>query len=119
MSNAYVREFTPFDELRNDPDIKKRGRADIVFGPDMFDPRIVDGYTPLGDAFDAALEEGKLADLGLTEESRGMTVEEVWGDISSAELTERCLEVSSRLEPKPLPSPPSKDFLKWLLSSAD
>jgi hypothetical protein len=107
----------PYDELRNVPEIAKEGPADFVYGPDMFDPRIIDGWTPLTTAFHVGLEDGAFEDLGITEETIHKTVGEAFGDLEPHEIRARLLEVSRRLEPKPpatLPVIPRKDFWKYI-----
>jgi hypothetical protein len=107
--------WVPFDEQRYDTDLK---RADIIFGPDMFDPRIIDGYTPLSDALEEAVLSGKLEDLGIPRDALSKTVGEVYGDMSPQERRERMFEVSRRLEVKPPVTPQRKGFLGRVLSFA-
>ena len=114
-STASAKEFTPFDEQRHVGGLR---RADIVFGPDPFDPRIVDGYTPLSDALRVMVKGGELEDLGIPKDALDKTVGEVYGDMGSHEIRELSLEISRRLEPKPPTNSPRKNFLKRVLTFA-
>jgi hypothetical protein len=82
MEAAENRGFVSFDSPENRAQSK---RADIIFGPDLHDPRIGDS-TPLTDAMREGRSDVEPSDLG-------KTVGEVYGyDIDPAELRERMLE---------------------------
>ena len=55
--------WVPFDEQRRESSLR---RADIVFGPDMFDPRTDNGDRPLTDAIQAGRSDLDPADLSKT-----------------------------------------------------
>ena len=112
---AKIEGHTFFDELRNIPEIAEQGRADIIFGPDMFDPRIIDGYSPLSDALRVAVENGELEDLGVPKDALDKTVGEVYGDIGTDEITGRGLEIARRLKPVPHVAPSRQSFFRRLL----
>jgi hypothetical protein len=82
-ANGSTRNWIPFDEQRHRSDLR---RADIVFGPDMFDPRTDNGDRPLTRAMLEGRSDVDPADLS-------KTVGEVFGeDISPAELRRITLE---------------------------
>lgn len=86
--------WIPFDEQRRSTEFR---RADIVFGPDMFDPRTDNGDRPLT----RAMHENRSA---VDPDDLTKTVGEVFGrDATSAEIRERVLENARSIE---LESPP-------------
>ena len=84
--------WVPFDEQRRDTEFR---RADIVFGPDMFDPRTDNGDRPLTDA----MRERRSA---VDPEDLTKPVGEVFGrEASPAEIREKVLENARSIKLKP------------------
>lgn len=74
--------WIPFDEQRRDPQFR---RADIVFGPDMFDPRTENGDRPLTRAMQERRSDVNPDDLE-------KTVGEVFGETATdAEIRQAML----------------------------
>jgi hypothetical protein len=75
----HLSDWVPFDDPHNADQFK---RADIVFGPDMFDPRINNNDRPFTDA----IMEGRTA---FTAADMSKTTAEMYGaDLSDVELRE-------------------------------
>lgn len=93
------RSWVPFDEQRHCSDLR---RADIVFGPDMFDPRTDNGDQPLTRAMLEGRSDVDPADLS-------KTVGEVFGDISPAELRRIMLENAQSIDLQESPASDHRD----------
>jgi hypothetical protein len=85
--------FVGFDEQRN---YGEQRRADIIFGPDMFDPRTENGARPLSEA----IEQGQ---SDIDPKDFGKTVGEVLGsDVEIDELTRISLRNARSIKVDPL-----------------
>jgi hypothetical protein len=86
-------QFVGFDEQRH---YGEQGRADIIFGPDMFDPRTENGARPLSEA----IEQGQ---SDIDPKDFGKTVGEVLGsDVDIDELTRISLRNARSIKVDPL-----------------
>jgi len=84
--------FVGFDEQRH---YGEQGRADIIFGPDMFDPRTENGARPLS----KAIEQGRSS---IDPEDFDKTAGEVLGsNVGLDELTRISLQNARSIEVPP------------------
>jgi hypothetical protein len=76
------------------------GPADIVFGPDFFDPRI-NGRAPYWEGILKAIKEERLKidDRPLTEDDLGKSAAELFPGVPANELPNRMLSLLAQVEP--------------------
>jgi hypothetical protein len=98
--------WIPFDDPRNGDQFK---RADIVFGPDMFDPQVTDESRP----FMEAVEDGR---LGLSVEDLSRPTGEIFKTDDPSELRQLVRQCIQPALEKPVLERPKKGFLKSLLT---